>query len=221
MIGIVYKFTLPNNKVYIGETIQKLSSRISKHKSNSRILDTPLYNDINKYGWDNVNISILFQTKNLDPTYKEKIKYIIRRIETAYIEYYNSDNSNYGYNETKCKESITGYHLKDEHKKRISESKQTINNKGKHIHTEEYKQYLSKNIYNSKLLSEEVKEKARQINIARCSKRCYQYTLDGEFINEYPSVSEAKRITGISNIESVCTGKRNKAGGFYWSYLKK
>lgn len=221
MIGIVYKFTLPNNKIYIGETIQKLSSRISKHRSNSRILKSPLYNDINKYGWDNVNISILFQTKELDSTYKEKIKYIIRRIETAYIEYYHSDNPNLGYNETKCKESATGYHLKEEHRNRIIETKRTINNKGKHIHTEEHKQYLRENIYNSRLLSEEVKEKTRQINIARCSKKCYQYTLDGEFIKEYPSVSEAKRVTGIVNIESVCTGKRNKAGGFYWTYTKK
>lgn len=220
MIGVVYKFTLPNGKIYIGETIQKLSARISKHKSNSRVLSTPLYSDINIYGWDNVDISILFKTKELDSSYKDKIKYIIRRIETAFIDHYKSDDPNIGYNETKCKESEIGYHLKEEHRKRISDTKQTINNKGKHIHSEEHKQYLRENIYNSRLLSEEVKEKARQANIARCSKKCYQYSLEGEYINEYPSVAEAKRITGISNIESVCAGKRKKAGGFYWSYEK-
>jgi group I intron endonuclease len=220
LIGIVYKFTLPNDKVYIGETIQKLGSRVSKHKSNSRVLNTPLYNDINKFGWDNVDIRVLFQTKDLDSIYKEKIKYIIRRIETAYIEYYHSDNEHFGYNETKCKESESGYHLSEEHRNRIAETKQTINNKGKHIHTEEHKQYLRENIYNSKLLSEEAKAKAKQINIERCSKKCYQYSLDNIFIKEYPSIAEATRQTGISNIQAVCKGRRTKAGGYKWSYEK-
>lgn len=217
MRGTVYKFTFPNGKIYIGETIQNLSSRLSKHKSDSRILHRPLYEAINKYGWDSVKKDILFQTKEVNTTDKDKVKYLIRRLETSYIEFYHSDMG-MGYNETKCKDSNTGYCLSEEHKARIKETKQSNNNAGKQIHTDEYKEHLRENIYSSRLLSDEVKEKTKLINIARCSKKCYQYALDGTLVNQYSSVSEAKRITGISNIESVCTGKRKTAGKYIWAY---
>ena len=47
-----------------------------------------------------------------------------------------------------------------------------------------------------------------------------QYTLDGVFINEFKSIHEASRQTGIAwqNISKVCLGKRNRAGMYYWKY---
>lgn len=50
----------------------------------------------------------------------------------------------------------------------------------------------------------------------------YQYDLDGNFIAEYPSLSEAERVTGISNssISSCCKGKQMYTGEFQWSYTK-
>lgn len=47
-----------------------------------------------------------------------------------------------------------------------------------------------------------------------------QYTLEGEYMDEFYSVAEANRQTGVnsSDIVSVCKGKRNKAGGYIWSY---
>lgn len=50
----------------------------------------------------------------------------------------------------------------------------------------------------------------------------YQYDLDGVFIAEYPSLSEAERVTGISNssISSCCKGKQMYTGNFQWSYTK-
>ena len=52
------------------------------------------------------------------------------------------------------------------------------------------------------------------------SKPIQQYNLDGKFVNEYPSINEAERQTGInhSKIVLVCQGKRKKSGGFKWSY---
>ncbi len=43
---------------------------------------------------------------------------------------------------------------------------------------------------------------------------------DGHVIKVFPSIAEAKRETGVQNIASVCQGKRPKAGGFGWRYLK-
>ncbi len=52
------------------------------------------------------------------------------------------------------------------------------------------------------------------------SKPVLQYTLDGQFVAEYPSAMEAERQTGISHTKicMVCQGKRNKAGGYIWKY---
>lgn len=52
------------------------------------------------------------------------------------------------------------------------------------------------------------------------SKPVLQYTLDMEFVAEYPSTAEAERQTGINNskICQVCKGKRKSAGGYIWKY---
>ena len=55
-----------------------------------------------------------------------------------------------------------------------------------------------------------------------CSKPVLQYTLDMVFINEYPSINEASRQTGIqvSHITECCKGKYGfkSAGGYIWKY---
>lgn len=51
-------------------------------------------------------------------------------------------------------------------------------------------------------------------------KKVYQYTLEGKWIAEFTSVSEASRITGISKtcISRCCRGEREQTGGFLWEY---
>ena len=51
-----------------------------------------------------------------------------------------------------------------------------------------------------------------------CSKIVYQFDLNGNFIKEYPSYSEATKQTGIGHIHHVCLGKRKTAGGYKWKY---
>lgn len=50
----------------------------------------------------------------------------------------------------------------------------------------------------------------------------YKYDLDGNFIQEYPSLSEAERDTKISNssISACCKGKQLYTGDCQWSYTK-
>ena len=47
-----------------------------------------------------------------------------------------------------------------------------------------------------------------------------QFTKDGKFVNEYKSISEAERSTGIyqSSIVSCCKVRRLTAGGYIWKY---
>jgi group I intron endonuclease len=48
-----------------------------------------------------------------------------------------------------------------------------------------------------------------------------QLTLEGEFLTEYKSVSEASKLTGCNktSIAKVCRGERQSSGGFNWKYL--
>lgn len=60
---------------------------------------------------------------------------------------------------------------------------------------------------------------AIQINGSH-SKPIDQYTLDGEFVAHYPSMSEAKRQHGYSpiNIRRCIIGKNHHAYGYLWKY---
>lgn len=54
----------------------------------------------------------------------------------------------------------------------------------------------------------------------RSSKSIYQYDLDGNFIQEWATASEASKTLNInlSHIGQVCKGKAKTAGGFIWKY---
>lgn len=42
--------------------------------------------------------------------------------------------------------------------------------------------------------------------------------MEGNFIQEWPSVSAAVKELKIGHIDVVCRGARNQAGGFKWIY---
>lgn len=55
------------------------------------------------------------------------------------------------------------------------------------------------------------------------AKAVHRYSLDGEYIDSFASLSEAKRalgMSGVGTISKVCRVKRFQAGGFRWSYDK-
>ncbi|WP_223267274.1 NUMOD1 domain-containing DNA-binding protein [Polaribacter sp. IC073] len=49
----------------------------------------------------------------------------------------------------------------------------------------------------------------------------HQYSIQGIFIKEFNSVSEASKLTGCNktSIAKVSRGERNSCGGFIWKYL--
>lgn len=57
-------------------------------------------------------------------------------------------------------------------------------------------------------------------NNKKLSKTVLQYSLQGEFIKEYPSSWEVQRETGYNraNISNCCRGIQKTAYGFLWSY---
>lgn len=45
-----------------------------------------------------------------------------------------------------------------------------------------------------------------------------QFSKDGNFIAEFPSITEATNVTGIKSISACLRGIRNHAKGFIWKY---
>ena len=89
---IIYKTTNKiNNKVYIGQTTQRLEKRISSHIRESKIdKNRPFLSSINKYGVDSFTFEIIDSANNLDELNDKEI---------YWIDFYGSVSPN-GYNIT-------------------------------------------------------------------------------------------------------------------------
>lgn len=62
----------------------------------------------------------------------------------------------------------------------------------------------------------------KQSFVDKKEKKVIQLTLNGEFIAEYPTITEACKQTGAgSHIGDCCRGDRKKAGGFRWMYKEE
>ena len=93
---------------------------------------------------------------------------------------------------------------------------------GKH-HTEESKKKMSqakigeKHPFYGKHLSEETR---RKMSESHGVNGILQYSKDGDFIAEYPSIREAERHTGChhAHICACCKGKYKSTGGYIWRY---
>ena len=127
-------------------------------------------------------------------------------LESELMKWYDSVEN--GYNISAY--DSNHYKKTEEHKNKISESMT-----GKTF-TEEHRKHISESM-NGHEVSEETKKKMAE------SKGVYgilQFSKDGEFIAEYPSIMEAERQTGCKNenICSCCKGKLKSTGGYIWRY---
>ena len=85
----VYKHTCPNGKVYIEITSLDPERRWNKGRGYSR--NYHFFNAIIKYGWDNIQHTILHSNLAQNDA---------QRIEAQLIAQYHSDDPHYGYNNT-------------------------------------------------------------------------------------------------------------------------
>ena len=111
------------------------------------------------------------------------------------------------------KNHMFGKHHSEETKKKLSKA-----NKGRPM-SEEQKKKLSE-INKGKHHSEETKRKLSEANInGKLSKKVLQFTLDGEFVREWPSTAECGRQGyNCAHVAACCRGKRKSHKGFLWKY---
>ncbi|MCC8068725.1 MAG: GIY-YIG nuclease family protein [Ruminococcus sp.] len=148
-----------NNKVYIGQTCQKPEYRWNNGEGYKR--QPYFYNAIKKYGWNNFE-HIILETNLTQEEANEKEKY--------YIQYYHSNETQYGYNmreggkeDFKCKKEVglkisktaKGHITSEETKQKISKANSGKISwvKGKHL-SEEHKRHISKSKQGKKFSQE-------------------------------------------------------------------
>lgn len=106
----------------------------------------------------------------------------------------------------------------EETKRKISEAK--TGKPGTPV-SEEHKRKLSE-LHKGKPKSESQRKKLSEAitgtKVPKKWKPILQYSLEGVFIKEWPSVSEAQEACQTKHIGACATGKRNNAAGFIWRY---
>lgn len=105
----VYKHTTPSGKVYIGITSMKPQDRWAAGYKCCRAFNAA----IQKYGWNNITSEILFSDMNREDACSKEIEL---------IAYYNSTDSQYGYNISKGgSTTLLGLPVSQETRKKLSE----------------------------------------------------------------------------------------------------
>jgi len=190
--GIIYKYTSPSGKVYVGQTTDEQGRRWD-HQNETGKKKSKFGKAINKYGFQNLEYKVLYKTILTEDI--SKLKRVLDKMETAYIEFYNSYEN--GYNLTLGGEGHLGY-----------------------IHTEETKLKISKS-NTGKKRSEESKLKMSNSQLGKSCIKVHQFTKEGEFIKEWSSMLEATKELGISagSISRCCAGKAKTVKGFIWKSI--
>ena len=212
-IAGIYLFTnKSNNKVYVGQS-SNIYFRYMRHRRSSTACDKynrPIVSAFKKYGFDGFIFSII----------EIADRELLTEIEQFYMNLYNSSSREYGYNACPAAGSCAGYKHSEETKRKVSAA-----STGRK-HSEKTKILMSNNAkgrtYSEetiKKMSEASKGRFRALNLA--GKTVLQICIKTQkLINEYPSISEASRNTGVhlSSIAHVCKKERKSAGGFKWEY---
>lgn len=226
-IGYIYCITnIKNNKKYIGKTVETIEKRYKRHLYEALTLKTDyyLYRAIRKYGKNNFIVEKIDEIRDTD---FNRLKENIFTLETNYILKYDTYKN--GYNEVVngkgngsiCDKTVYKYNIED----------------GRLI--EEYASSTIASIdvgVNVSCISSACSMEQKtaggflwsyglyDIHPLAGFKKEYdttavdQYTLKGEYIRTYGSITIAEKMTGIKNISGVCRHAIKSAGDYIWTY---
>lgn len=180
--GVIYKINFPSGKYYIGVTTRKLVDRIYDHRESILSGNQVIYKAFRKYGFENTTWEILETTKD-----KEKLF----DLELFYVNKFKSNSWKYGYNMTEGGEGRSNSKHSKETLAKISGS----NNHRAKIN-EELAESIKIDLYNG-MSPKDVSEKYNvQKNIVSNIKRCKDWKLVREDLNEFllESINKVNRL---------------------------
>ena len=234
--------TSPSGKRYIGITSQEPEKRwgangnkyLYKNKDGS-YNQPAMAKAVLKYPWDTWKheILVLYESKQY-----------VQQVERALIKHYRSQDPKYGYNITAGGEGMSGFHHREESKKKMSDAKKVMyvgsGNPfyGRH-HTEETKKKFSQdrkgkhtkeNNHNygkkhSEVARKRMRENHADVTGANNPRARQVYCIE---LNEiFDTIANAKKKTGFTSISACCNGMCGSAGRhpetgerLHWIYVK-
>lgn len=211
-MGYIYKISNTfDNNVYIGQTHMSIEARWKQHKVNAEknIKNYHLYNAMRVHGIENFKIEQIDECAEKD----------LDEREIYWIQYYDSYNNGYNnniggdglhkYNATEIYDlwdnGLTFKEIKD----KIGISKYQLRKI-----LQGYKPFLEQREERYMLSRSKIKSPSREVE---------QYTLDEKYIQTFPSIAEASRVTGAHKMAIVhcCQGTAHTANGYKWKYKNK
>lgn len=202
IIGVIYKYTSPSGKVYIGQTTNELHRRRTWFCTKYRYAGASINSARAKYGPENFKYEVLH--KQEFDTFEEAER-VLDKLEIEFIKKYDSLRN--GYNNT------TGglfpeYGLQ-------TKRKDTYFSKQRSLSSKRHKRFPK--VKHSK---EEIQQLRKETNRANGRWRAVnQYTLDGKLLNVFVCCQDAqdKGFGNSSNIRRACI-ELGRYKGFYWRY---
>jgi len=242
MKGFIYKITSPSGKIYIGKTFN-FKKRINRYKNLECINQVKIYHSILKHGWDSHKFEVIEEVNSCYINKREKywIKYYGSFNTKIGLNLTMGGEGTCGHRHSEYSKNVMSIKKKGRILRVRYVYQFTLDGKFIKKHTNSYLAGKSINkdsssiraVLRGKLKSAfgyywSLKNKPKIFNpnldrVKNCCKKTYQFDENGNIINVFKSTKEASIKTGIEakNIQATAKGKRNKAGGFYWSYSKK
>ena len=202
--GIVYKYTSPSGKVYIGQTTNEAHRRRTWFCTKRRYAGSSINRARAKYGPENFKYEVLF--KDSFQSFEEALP-VLDEKEKFYIKYY--DSLKHGYNNT------TGG-LFPEYGIQTQLNGRVINN-DKQLNTVRHK-----NIPTPKHTREEIQSLRKETNRKNGRwQKIFQFDLSGKFIREFASAGEAEEFGfgNQCNIKRACK-TLGKYKGYNWRFAE-
>ena len=247
MKGYIYKYTFPNGKVYIGQTIHP-RSRMTQHLCESTgSRNVAFWRAYEKYGEVEYRLIRIVEKDS-----REELCDVLNELEQKYIAEYKSDDRRFGYNLTSGGKVFV---VNEEGRKHMSEARTDklpvlqYDLNGRFIAEYESTTEAAKalNTHPGSIWScclgiasgkrakkaqivkgytfrfkQDYPDVPQQIDLYLTSKKrpVLQFTLDGHFLHEWESVLDASREIGgqESGIRQCCYGGYRQSNGFMWRY---
>lgn len=180
--GIIYKYTSPSQKIYIGQTINEQKRRNTFLNINLRYGGSKIDNARKKYLPENFSYEIIYEGLfiNADDSIS-----VLDEKEIYYISLYNSYKE--GYNSTLGGYTSTGFYPNEETKIKMRESANKV------IHTKEWAENISKGLKGYKRTKEHTKKIA-----SKNRKKVNKFDLEGNLVCTYESVKAAAEAAGTT-----------------------
>lgn len=240
----VYQHIAPNGKSYIGITSKEPHERWQNGRGyrHNEYFD----NAIKKYGWGNIEHKIIKTTLSKEEAEQMERELIAKFKSNERDHGYNISNGGESIGKhslesrKKMSESKMGHpsarkgvHLSEETKEKIRKAHTGMRYNIGVPFTEERKQHLRKPhpsirgennpMYGKKWTAEElaVRQSHRVYKYGGenpTAKKICQYTMDGELVKVWGSISEASKVYCRTSIKDCLKGKYKKHKGYIWRY---